>query len=174
LRTHTRIGKTDCRTDTRARTSLDSRVGAEHANSRAKLGSTERDHVLADVRSNSLTMLWIGVRQDVLDEIIAVLIAGDVNQGNARTIKTTFTDTIEVAAEEVNTTNLEALLNNLGSKLIHAILRSIANDMVNSSAAISWSTMLADVLNAPVAKLTVGDDVNALKNLLNARALSDC
>lgn len=147
------------------------RVGAEHANSRTKLGSTKRDHVLSDVLSNNLTMLRIGVCEDVLDKIVAVLVTGDVDQRNARTVETTLTDTIEVATEEVNTTNLEALLNNLGCKLIHAVLGSIADDMVNGSAAISWGTMLADVLDAPVAKLAMGNDVNALQDFLNAGAL---
>jgi hypothetical protein len=43
--------------------------------------------------------------------------------------------------------------------------------VVNGSAAVGRSTVLADVLNAPVAELAVGDDVDVLKNLLNAGAL---
>ena len=169
--THARVGKTDSRTNTRARASLDGRVGAEHANSRSKLGATERDHVFSDVLSNNLTVLRVGVRENVLDEVVAVLITGDVDQWNARTIETTLTDTIEVASEEVNTTNLEALLDDLGSELIHAVLGSIANDMINGSATISGGTMLANVLNAPVAKLSMSNNVNALQDLFNARAL---
>jgi hypothetical protein len=121
--------------------------------------------------SNNLTVLRVGVREDILDEIVAILVTGDVDQRNAWTVETTLADTIKVAAEEVNTTNLEALLNNLGGKLVHAVLRSIANDMVNGTATISWSTMLADVLDAPVAKLAMSNDVNALQDFLNARAL---
>ena len=153
---------------------MDGRVGAEHANSRAKLGSTERDHVLSDVLSDNLTMLWVGVGENVLDEIVAVLVAGDVDQWNARTIETTLTDTIKVATEKVDAANFEALLNDLGSKLVHAILRGVADDMVNGSATISWGTMLADVLDAPVAKLPMSNDINACQDLLNARALNMC
>jgi hypothetical protein len=173
-RTDARVWKTDSRTNTRARASLDGRVGAEHANSRAKLGSTERDHVLSDVLSNNLTMLRVGVSENVLDEVVAVLVAGDVDQWNARTIETTLTDTVKIATEEVNTTNLEALLNDLRRKLVHAVLRGIADDMVDSSAAISWGTVLADVLDAPVAKLAMSNDVDACQDLLNARALEIC
>jgi signal recognition particle GTPase len=127
--------------------------------------------VLANVLSDNLTMLRVGVREDVLDEVVAVLIARDINQRNARTIVTTLTNSIKVASKEINTTNLEALLNNLGSKLIHAVLGSIADDMVNGSATISWSTMFADVLNAPIAELAVSNNVNTSKNFFNARTL---
>jgi hypothetical protein len=57
--------------------------------------------------------------------------------------------------------------------LVHAVLGSISNDMFNGPATISWGTMLADVLNAPIAKLAMGDNVDACKNFLNARALTE-
>jgi hypothetical protein len=127
--------------------------------------------VLSDMLSNNLTMLRVGVSENVLNEIVAVLVTGDVDQRNARTIKTTLTDTIKVAAEEINTTNLKALLNDLRCKLVHAVLRCIADDVVNGSAAISWGTVLADVLNAPIAKLAMSNDINACQDFLDARAL---
>ena len=127
--------------------------------------------MLADVLSNNLAMLWVGVSENVLDEIVAVLVAGDVDQWNAGAIETTLTDTIQVATEEVDAANLEALLNDLRSKLVHAVLRGIANDMVDGPAAISWGTMLADVLDAPIAELAMSNDINACQNLLDARAL---
>lgn len=174
MRTHARSRSANCRANTRARTSLNGWVGAEHTNSRAELGSTKRYHVLADMLSNNLTVLRVGVSENVLDEIVAVLITRNVNQWNTRAIKTTLADAIEITVEEVDTTNLEALLNDLGSELIHAILGSIADDMDNCSAAISWCTMLTDVLNAPVAKLAVSNNVNTGENLLDARALKTC
>jgi len=130
--------------------------------------------MLSDVLSNNLTVLWVGVSENVLDEIIAVLVTGDIDQWDARTIETTLTDTVKVAAEEVNTTNLEALLNNLGSKLVHAVLRGVADDVVDGSAAISWGTMLADVLNTPITELAMSNDINACQDLLDARALKLC
>jgi hypothetical protein len=56
--------------------------------------------------------------------------------------------------------------------LVHAVLGSIANDMFGGTAAISWGSMLTDMLNAPISKLAMGDNVDAGKNLLNARALT--
>lgn len=153
---------------------MNSRVGAEHANTRAELGPTERDHVLANVAGNKLTMLRVGVSQDVLNEVVAILVTGDIDQWNAWAIKTAFADTIKIAAEEVGTTNLEALLNNLGGELIHAVLRGISDDMVNGSAAISWGAVLADMLDAPIAELTMSNDINAGKDLFDAWALSSC
>jgi hypothetical protein len=168
---HAGVGSTHGGSSTGTRTSLNRRVGAEHTNTGAELGSTKRDHVFANVLSNNLTMLRVGVREDVLDEVVSILIARNVNQGNARTIVTTLTNSIEIAGKEVNTTNFEALLNNFGSKLIHAVLRSIANDMVNRPATISGSTVLTDVLNAPITELTVSNNVDAGKNFFNTRAL---
>jgi len=174
LRAHARSRSANSRTNARAMASLDGRVVAEHTNSRAELGSPKRYHVLADMLSNNLTVLRVGVSENVLNEIVAVLITRNVDQWNTRTIKTALADAVEIAAEKVDTTNLEAFLNNLGSELIHAILGRIADDMVNCSAAISWRTMLTDVLNAPVAKLAVSNNVNTGENLLDARALKTC
>ena len=162
----------DSRSDTWSWASSDSWVGAEHTNARAKLGPTERDHVLADVAGNDLSVLWVGVRQDVLDQVVTVLVAGNVDERDAWAIWTTFADTIEVAAEELHSTDLETLLNYLGSELVHAILRSVPDDMVDGAAAISWSTVLADVLNTPVSELSVSNDIDAAKDFLNAWTLS--
>lgn len=43
--------------------------------------------------------------------------------------------------------------------------------MVNRTAAVSRSTMLADVLNAPIAELTMRDDVDAGEDFIDTRAL---
>lgn len=43
--------------------------------------------------------------------------------------------------------------------------------MVDGAAAVSRGAMLADVLNAPVAELAMGDNVNVGEDLLNAGAL---
>ena len=44
-------------TSWRTRTSGEGRVGAEHGDTRAVLGTAERDHVLTDVAANELAML---------------------------------------------------------------------------------------------------------------------
>lgn len=76
------------------------RVAAEHSNSRAKLGTAQRDHMLAAgqselfslylrvayflpyMRCHNVTMIRIGMGQDILNEIIAVLIACDYNRSS--------------------------------------------------------------------------------------------
>jgi hypothetical protein len=88
-------------------------VGAEHADTRAELGAAERDHVLPDVSGHDLAMLGAGVGEDVLDEIVAVLVAGDVDEGDARAIHTPLADPVKVAAKKLRATNLQALLDHL-------------------------------------------------------------
>lgn len=109
--------------------------------------------------------------KDVLDEIVAVLVTGNVDEWYAWTIVTTFANTIKVSAEEFDPTNLKALLNDFGCELIHTVLRCITNDMVNSAAAISWCTMLADVLDAPITELAMSNNVDTGKYFLNAWTL---
>jgi hypothetical protein len=119
-------------------------------------------------------MLRIGVRQYVLNKIVAILVAGNIDKRNTRAVNTTLTNPIQITAQKFDTANLEAFFDNFGGKLIHAILRSKANDMVDSTAAISWSSVFTNVLDAPITELTVGDNIDACKNLFNARALFDC
>lgn len=121
--------------------------------------------------SDHVSVLGIGVGQDVLNEIIAILVAGNVDQWNTRTVKTTLADSVKVAAEKLGASDLEAFLNDLGSELIHGVLRSVPNDMINRTAAVRRGTMFANVLDAPVAKLAVRHDVDVGKDFLNAWAL---
>ena len=127
--------------------------------------------MLANMRSNNFPVLWVGVLQNILNQVIAILITGNVDQRDAGTIQATFTDTIKVTTKKVDTTNLKAFFNNLRSKLIHAVFGSVTDNMVNSPATISWCSMLADMLNTPVAELSMGNNVNAGKNFFNARTL---
>ena len=96
-----------------------------------------------------------------------------VDQWHTRTIGTTFTDAFKVAVKEVGTTNLQVLLNDLGSKLVHAVLSGIAKDVVNGTRAIVRGAVVTDVLDTPVAELTVSDDIDARKDLFNAVTLSN-
>jgi hypothetical protein len=93
------LGKacTNGRANTRSWSGSNCWIGTEHADSGAKLGSTKRDHMLPDVAGDDLPMLRVGVSQNVLDEIVAVLVTGNINEWNSRTIKTTFADSIQVA-----------------------------------------------------------------------------
>lgn len=155
----------------RSRTGCDGRVGAKHTNTRSEFGSTERDHVLADVASDNLSMLRVGVSKNVLDEIVAVLVAGNINEWNTGTIVAAFTDTVKIATKKFHSANLEALFNNLGGELVHTILRRIADDVVNSTAPVNRCSMLANVLDAPISELAMGNDVDTSKNFFDAWAL---
>jgi hypothetical protein len=167
----TRGRSTDSGSNARSRSRLNSWIGAKHTNAGAEFGSTERDHVLSDVLRNNLAMLRVGVRQDVLNEVVSILVAGYVDQWNTRSVKTTLTNTVKIAAKEVDTSNFETLLDNLGSELIHAILGSVTNDMINGSTTICRSSMFADMLDAPVTELSMSNNVSARKDLFNAWTL---
>jgi hypothetical protein len=84
---------------------------------------------------------------------------------------TAFADTLQITVKELVTANFQALLNHLGGVLIHAVFSSEAKDVVNSSASISRCSMFADVLNAPVSELAMGNDIDASKDLVDARTL---
>ena len=61
--------------DTRSRTSNRGRVAAKHGNPGSKLGATQRDHMLANVDGDLLSLVMVGVHQDPLNQVVAVLIA---------------------------------------------------------------------------------------------------
>ena len=127
--------------------------------------------MLADVGSDNLATLGIGVGEDVLNEVVAKLVAGNVDKRHAWAIRTSFADDVKVAVEEFGAADLEALLDDLGSKLIHAVLCSVAQDVIDSTIAVRKGAVLTDVLDAPVAELPVSDDIDASKNLIDARTL---
>lgn len=127
--------------------------------------------MLANVGSNNLTVLGVRVREDVLDEVVAVLVAGNVDEGNSGPVHPSLTNSIKIAAEKLGATNLETLLDNLRSELVHGILSSVSNNMINGTAPVSRSSVLTNMLDAPVSELTVGDDVNIGEDLLNTMAL---
>ena len=159
------------KTSWRSWSDLVGRIGAEHGNAGAILGTTERYHVLPDMSSHNFSMLSSGVGEDPLNEIVTELVTRYVDKRNARTVGTTLANAIEIFLQKVITANLETFLDNLGGILIGTILSSKAEDVIDSAVSISWSTMFADVLNTPVAKLTVGDNINGAENFIDTRAL---
>jgi hypothetical protein len=94
-----------------------------------------------------------------------------VNKRHAWTILAAFADTLKIPIEEIVTTNLQALLNDLRGVLIHAILCGKTKDVIDSTASISWRSVFADVLDAPVAELSMGNHIDTSKNLVDARTL---
>jgi hypothetical protein len=147
-------------------------VGAEHTDAGAKLGASEGDHVLSDVCRHHLSVLGGSIVENPLHQVVAILVAGNINQRDPGTITAALADTVEVAAQELGTPNLETLLHHLGGKLVSAVLGCITDDMVNGPAAIRRSTVLADVLDAPVPELPVSNDVDVGKDLFDAGPLS--
>lgn len=84
-----------------------------------------------------------------------------------------FADTLQITFEKFRTADLEALLDDFGSKLVHAILSRVAKHMVNGTGAVLCGSMFADVLDAPIAELTVGDNVNVVEDLIDAGTLRE-
>jgi hypothetical protein len=123
------------------------------------------------VGSYNFTVLWVGMSEDILDEIVAILIASNVYKRDARTVMTTLTDTIKVSSKEVGAPDFQTFLDNLGCELVHTIFRCISDDMIDRTTAVSRSTVFTDMLDAPVAELTVSDNINASEDLFNAWAL---
>lgn len=159
------------RSDARTWACSDCMVGAQHAYTGAKLGAAKRDHVLSYVSGNYLPVLRRGVVENPLNQIVAVLVAGNVNEGDPGAVSTTLTNSIEVTSKEISTTNLKTLLHNLRGKLVSAVFGSITNDMVNSTAAVRRGAVLADMLDAPVSELSMCHNIDIGKDFFNARAL---
>ena len=94
-----------------------------------------------------------------------------VNEWNARTFGMGSRDNGEIAFHELCTTNLEAFLDNFGSELVNTIVVGVVEDMVNNAALVGRRTMFTQVLDAPVAELTMGDEIDVSNDFLNRRAL---
>lgn len=54
-------------------------VAAEHGDARSELGTSKGDHVLADVVGNLLTLMVMRVHENPLNEVVAVLVARNVD-----------------------------------------------------------------------------------------------
>ena len=94
-----------------------------------------------------------------------------VNERHARTIGTTFADSVKVAIHELRAANLQALLDDLRCKLIDTVFGSEAKDMFGGTTLVSRKAVLADVLDAPVAELAMSDQIDAGDDFVDARAL---
>jgi len=160
------------RTDSGAGASRNSMVCAEHPDARTELGSAKRNHVLSDVSGDNLTVLGSCVGENILDEVVAVLVACNVNERDARAVNSTLANTVKVATEKLRATNLQALLYDLGSELVHAILGGIADDVINSAAPVRRSAVFTDMLDTPVSELAMGHDVDVGQNFLNTGTLN--
>ena len=165
-----------------------SRVTAEHGDARAVLGAPKRDHVLANVAAHKLAVVCGAVGENVLDKVVAELVTSNcilsavlgekatkptltVNQWHAGTVGPALADALQVTIQELAVTNLETFLNHLGSILVGAVLGSEAKNVVDGTASVSGSSVFADVLDAPVSELAMGDDINASKDFVDTGSL---
>lgn len=144
---------------------------------------------IPDLIGHQLAVFLIRVGQDVLNEVVAVLITSNclvivriarlyyapmlliVDEGHARATGTCLAHSGKVTIEKIGTTNFQAFLHDLGSKLIGTVLGSKVENMLSGTVLVLRSTVFADVLDTPVSELPVGDDVDADEDLINARAL---
>ena len=62
--------------------------------------------MLANMDCDLLSLVMVGVHQDPLNQIVAVLIARDVNEGNAWTVWMCSGNDAKVALKELHTTDL--------------------------------------------------------------------
>jgi len=127
--------------------------------------------VLANVSSHNFTVLRVGMCENPLHEVVAVLVARDIDQGNTGSVHSSLTNSVEIPCQELDSTDLEAFLNYLGGVLIHTVLGGEADHVVHGAAAISRGAVLADMLNAPVTKLAMCDNVDVRQDFLDARTL---
>lgn len=147
------------------------RVGTKHSDSGTELGASQRDHVLSNMGSDHVAMLGGSVGQDVLDQVVAILVTGNVDERDARPVRAALTDAIQVSTEELRSANLQTLLDHLGGELIRAVFGGVSNNVIDGTAAVGGGSMLANVLDAPVAKLSVGNNVNVGEDFLDAGSL---
>jgi hypothetical protein len=83
-----------------------------------------------------------------------------IDQWHAGTILATFANPLKVAVQEVVAANLQTFLDDLGSILVHAVISREPDNMVDSSATVGRGSVLADMLDAPIAKLTMRDHID--------------
>ena len=55
--------------------------------------------------------------------------------------------------------------------MVHAIFGGIPENMVNRTASILRSSVFANMLDAPISELAVGDNVNAGEDFIDTRSL---
>lgn len=78
-----------------------------------------------------------------------------INQRHPRSISTTSTHARKITIQKFRAAYLQTFLYNFRGKLVHTVVNCPKKDMFNGAAPIVRGTMLADMLNAPIAKLSM-------------------
>lgn len=127
--------------------------------------------MLANVGGHNLAMLRRGIVENPLNKVVSVLVARNIDQRDASAVSSTFAHAVQVASKELAPSNLEAFLHHFGSELVGAVFGCVSDNMVDGSAAVRRTSVFADVLDAPISKLAVGNNVNVGEHFFNAWTL---
>ena len=127
--------------------------------------------MLSNVNGNLFSLLLVSIHENPLDEIVAILITSNVNERDAWSIWMGSGDDIEITIKKLNATNLEALLDDLGGILVDAVAISVDENVVNDPTLVGRSTVLAQVLDAPITELAMGNEINVRDDFFNSGTL---
>jgi len=101
------------------------------------------------------------------------LIPSNVDERHTRTVSTTLTDFFKVSIEELGARNFETLFDNLRGELVGTVLCCIAKDVFDSTGLVRTCTVLADMLDTPIAELAVRNNIDAAKDFVDAGTLEN-
>lgn len=127
--------------------------------------------MLADVDGDLFALLLMSIHQYPLNEVIAVLISSNVDEWNARTIRMSRSYDRQISVEKLNAPNLETFLDNLGGILVDAVAVGVDEDVIDDSSFVRRGTVLAKMLDAPIAELSMGNEIDVGDDLLNGWSL---
>jgi len=71
---------------------------------------------------NLLSLVMMSVHQNPLDQVVPILVASNIDERNTWAVGVCCGDDSEVALKELDTSDLQALLDNFGCKLIDAVI----------------------------------------------------
>lgn len=94
-----------------------------------------------------------------------------VNQWHSRSISAASADSRKIAFQELRASDFQTFFDYLGRKLVHTVVHSKMKNMLDSAAFVVRSAMLTNMLNAPVAELTMCKDVHLPQNFFNGESL---
>lgn len=94
-----------------------------------------------------------------------------INQGHPGPVSSTRANSREIAIQEFWASYLQAFLDDFGGKLIHTVIYCPMEDMLGGATLVMGSTVLADVLDTPVAKLTVSEYIDLRYNFFDCWSL---
>jgi hypothetical protein len=132
---------------------------------------TERHHVLANMKGNLIPNSRRTILQEELNEIVAIDVGTDIDQGHTWTTRFLFRDLGDVGLEEFVATSFQCLFNDFGGELVGAVGCCVIEDDFKGTETVFWMAVFDNVLDDPISPLTTSNGVDIFKNLLNTRSL---